>query len=307
MRIAVVGAGAMGGVFGARLADTDADVLLVDASTNVVSAIETKGLRLVCGDEERAVRARATTNPYDEPPCDYVVFFVKNYHTSAAAELVAPLIDDATTVVSLQNGWGNGDVLAAAFGADRVLVGVTYNSATVLEPGRIAHTAEGPTVLGPLTTAMIDGAETFADVLRAGGLTVRVSDEVRRAIWEKLTLNAATLPTAALTRLTAGALGQPGTMLDLVDALALETVAVANASGLAVDAAERLDLIHAALAKAGPGKASMLQDIEANRRTEIDVINGAVVREGQRTGVPTPLNETLYALVTGLERGLGLQ
>lgn len=307
MRIAIVGAGAMGGSFGARLAEAGQDVLLVDASPTVVDAVNSHGVSLIEKGEERSVELPATADPGGESPADAVIFFVKNYHTESAAQLAAPLVGVDTTVASLQNGWGNGETLAGIFDPARLVVGVTYHSATVLEPGKVAHTGEGPTIVGPYDTGGPARAEAFADALRSTGFEVDVSTQVRSEIWKKLMLNAATLPTAALTRLTAGALGEAGPMLDLVDAVAAEAVAVAQASGLAIDASERIESIHATLARAGSGKASMLQDVEAGRRTEIDVITGAVVREAERLGMDAPLNRALYALVTGLERGSGLR
>lgn len=307
MRIAVMGAGAMGGAFGARLAEAGHEVLLVDVAPAVLAAVEQHGLRLVEQDAERRVAVGITADPFGEPVADFVVFFVKNYHTESAAKLAAPLVGADTTVISLQNGWGNGETLAAIFEPGKLVVGVTYHSATVLETGRVAHTGEGPTFVGPYENDALDHAEAFAVVLRSTGFAVEVTAQVRNEIWKKLMLNAATLPTSALTRLTAGALGEPGPMLDLVDAVAAEAVAIANASGLQIDLDERLSSIHATLQRAGSGKASMLQDIHAGRRTEIEVITGAVVREAKRLGLEAPLNQALYTLVGGLERGLGLR
>jgi 2-dehydropantoate 2-reductase len=125
---------------------------------------------------------------------------------------------------------------------------------------------------------------------------------VRTEIWRKLVLNAATLPTAALTTLRAGELGVPGPMLDLVDALAAEAVAVAQAQGLAIELDERVERIHATLERAGAGKPSMLQDAEAHRKTEVERINGAVVAAGDASGVAVPLNRAMLALIGGLER-----
>jgi 2-dehydropantoate 2-reductase len=130
-----------------------------------------------------------------------------------------------------------------------------------------------------------------------------VTPHIKTEIWKKLILNAATLPTAALTGLRAGELAQPGSMLDLVDALAAEAVQVARAQGYAIDPTERIERIHTVLAGAGAGKASMLQDAEARRKTEIEVVNGAVVRAAEKMGLDVPLNRAMVALIAGLERG----
>lgn len=297
----------MGCAFGARLGEAGHDVLLVDVSLPLVSAIQTRGVRLVEGQEERSVRLRATADPCEEPRADAVVFFVKHYHTASAAQLAAPLVADETTVASLQNGWGNEAILAEAFGAERVVAGVTYHSATVVEPGRIAHTGEGPTFLGPFDGGGLARAEALADALRSPGFVVEAIEHVQAEIWKKLVLNAAVLPVAALTRLSAGAMVEIAPLLELVDGIAREALEVALAAGLQLDLDERLTAIHATLERAGSGKPSMLQDVEAQRRTEVEAITGAVVREGDRLGVDAPLNRALYALVGGLEQGLRLR
>ncbi len=303
MRVVIVGAGAMGGMFAARLAQGGVDVALVDVSTEIVDAITANGLALDGPEGSETVRVRAVTDAGALGAADVVIFFVKAQHTAAAARQARPLVASATTVVSLQNGWGNAETLAAAFPPEQLVMGVTYHSATVLGPGRVAHTGRGATFIGPyLDGAPLGRAETVRNLLARGGIEATATPRVKTEIWKKLILNAATLPTAALTRLCAGDLGQPGPMRDLVDAVAAEAVAVARAQGYEIDRAERIERIHAVLTGAGRGKASMLQDVEARRKTEIEVVNGAVVRAAERLGLDVPLNRALVALVGGLER-----
>jgi 2-dehydropantoate 2-reductase len=304
MRVAVVGAGAMGGVWAARLSAAGTPVAVVDVDPNVVSAIATGGLVLQNSDGTETARPQATTRPEDLGSCDVVFFFVKAHHTASAAQLARPIVGSSTTVVSLQNGWGNADVLADTYRPDQIVMGVTYHSATVIAPGRVAHTGKGATYLGPYVDgAPLDRAAAVGRLLGGAGIDITVTPQVKVEVWKKLILNAATLPAAALTRLRAGDLGQPGPMLDLVDALAAEAVQVARAQGYAIDLAERTERIHAVLAGAGAGKASMLQDVEAHRKTEIEVINGAVVRAAEKVGMDVPLNRAMVALIGGLERG----
>jgi 2-dehydropantoate 2-reductase len=214
------------------------------------------------------------------------------------------LVGAGTTVVSQQNGWGNADVLAGVYLPVQLVIGVTYHSAMVLEPGCVAHTGKGPTVVGPyLDGVPLDRAERVGALLSGAGIDTAVTPQVKTEVWKKLILNAATLPTASLTRLRAGDLGQPGPMRDLVDAVAAEATAVAQAQGYDIDRQERIDRIHTVLAGAGQGKGSMLQDVEARRKTEIEVINGAVVRAAERAGIDVPLNRAMVALIGGLERG----
>ena len=303
MRIAIVGGGAMGGVWAVRLANSGNAVAIIDVAQPLVDAINSQGLVVQGKEDTVQARLRATSSPKEVGEVDTVFFFVKAQHTASAAELARPLVTSSTTVVSLQNGWGNADVLARTFVPEQIVVGVTYHSATVLAPARVAHTGKGPTYLGPYSdTAGLERSESASQLLNAAGIENTATMNVKTEIWKKLILNAATLPTAALTGLRSGELGQPGEMLDLVDAVASEAVRVAQALGYDIERSERLERIHSILAGAGAGKASMLQDVEARRKTEIEVVNGAVLKAAERVGVDVPLNRSMIALVHGLER-----
>jgi 2-dehydropantoate 2-reductase len=308
VRIAIVGAGAMGGIIASTLANGGAETTLVDVNPALVAEVNEHGLAVERGGVEQVVRVPATLDPSSVGVVDVVVFFVKCYHTEAAATLAAPLIGPNTIVATLQNGWGNGDVLVRHFDRAQVVVGVTYHSGTGVSPGRVRHTntSDAPTLLGPFAGEDLANAEILASAIRAGGLRAEVPSDIGTEIWKKLVLNSSTLPTSALTRFTAGALTSVEPMKELVSELIRETVAVGRAKGFTVDEHERLETIHAALAGAGDGRASMLQDIEGGRRTEIDVINGAVTREGDRLGVSVPLNRAMVALISGYEAANGL-
>jgi 2-dehydropantoate 2-reductase len=307
MRLAVIGAGAMGGTLAAEAAEAGHTVTVVDVSQEIVERVRREGLLVETPEGELRAEVAATTDTAEVGPVDVVVVFVKAQHTRGAGETASALLGADTVVATLQNGWGNADVLAEVLPPERLVAGVTYNSCTMLEPGRLKHSGRGPTVVGPFS---IDGdlgpARRTAELLTTAGWTAEATGAARIEIWKKLVLNAATLPTAALTGLPAGEVGQPGPLLDLVDDLARETVHVAQAMGLDLDPEERVERIHSVLVNAGSGKASMLQDVEARRRTEIETINAAVVRAGQQHGVEVPLNRAMVALVSGLERSWAL-
>ena len=306
MKIAVVGAGAMGSIFGARFAQAGHDTVLVDVAEPLVDAINANGLTVVRGGDETVTHVRATTDPASVGPVDIVVFFTKCYHTAAAAEGARPLVGPTTVVASLQNGWGNGDTLAAAFPPEQVVVGVTYNSGLVEGLGRVVHPAEQPTLVGSFVDDG-DGAARLAEAIAAAGFEATIASPVRPEIWKKLILNAATLPAAALTAMHAGALGACEDTRALVADTTREAVLVAQALGYGIEYEERIDTILALLEKAGPSKASMLQDVEAGRRTEIDVINGAVVKAADDLGVEVPINRALMQLIKGWETLRGLR
>jgi 2-dehydropantoate 2-reductase len=303
MTVAVVGGGAMGGVWAAAISATGRPVVVIDAAPAVVEAINTSGLIVESARGTQTAHVRATTRPAEVGPVDVIFFFVKAQHTAQAADQAAPLIGPETTAVSLQNGWGNADVLAQRIPPQQLVIGVSYHSATVLAPGHIAHTGTGPTFVGPYADAALGRADAVYSLLQSTGIEVTLTPDIRTEIWKKLILNSATLATSALTGLRAGNLDQGTRMRELIDALAAESVAVARAQGYEIDLDERLQRIHSILAGAGNGKASMLQDVEQHRKTEIEVINGAIVRAAERCGIPVPFNRAMVALIDGLERG----
>jgi 2-dehydropantoate 2-reductase len=306
--VVVIGAGAMGSVFGGRLTEAGVAATLLDTDRELVTRLNAEGLRLVENGGERTVPVRASSDPSVIDVPDALLFFVKCHQTGAAAKLVRPLAGAGTAVVSLQNGWGNADTLAETFGQERLVVGVTYTSATVLERGVVSSSGPGRTLLGPYADGTADElAGAVSSVLETAGFPVEQPRPVLAEIWKKLVLNAATLPTAALTGLAAGALAGSDEMCALIDAAAAEAVAVGRAKGFELEPDERLESIHSTLERAGSGRGSMLQDVEAGRRTEIDVISGAVLRAAAEHDVEVPVTRTLYALVTGLERGRGLR
>jgi 2-dehydropantoate 2-reductase len=303
MRTAVVGGGAMGAAFAADAAAAGRDVTIVDTAADVVDRIRDHGVTVETPDGTRSVPVRATAEPAEVGLVDVAIVLVKGYDTRAAAGTVAALLGPDAFAVTLQNGWGNADVLASVVPSEQILMGVTYHSCSSAGPGHVRHTSRGPTMVGPY---LVDGdasaAERVATFLDSAGWEAHATADIRTEIWKKLVLNAATLPAAALTGLETGELAQPGTLRDLVDALAREAVAVARAQGLSVDAAERIERIHALLRGGGSGKPSMLQDVEARRKTEIDTINGAVARMGVELGIDVSLNLAMVALVSAVER-----
>jgi 2-dehydropantoate 2-reductase len=304
-KVVVVGAGAIGQLIGDGVAGTDRPLLLVDVDPALVGRLNDEGSRLERNGRDHRVSVEAATSVAGMAPAAIVFFCVKTYATAAAAELVSAIVDEETIVCSLQNGWGNGDMLAERFAARQIVIGVTYNSATVAD-GTVRHTGVGKTLVGRFAGADTHHAERVAETLRDAGLEAEALSSVGAEIWKKLVLNAATLPTAALTGMSAGQLAADARMTVLVDEVAREAVAVAGSLGYAIDADERIALIRTVLERVGPGKGSMLQDLEASRRTEIDAITGAIVQAAAASGVPVPLHQALYALVRGLEHTRGL-
>ena len=235
MKIAVVGAGAMGSILGARFARGGHDTVLVDVVAPLVETINADGVTVVRGEEETTTRVPATTDPASVGPVDLVVFFTKCYHTAAAAESARPLVGPDTVVASLQNGWGNGDVLAGVYPEEQVVVGrhVQQRPRPGAGPGRAPRRPADDRRLVRGGTDRRRGAEPGSRRRSTdGGLEASVASPVRPEIWKKLILNAATLPTAALTGMNAGALTAHAPVHELVSETAREAVAVARGARL---------------------------------------------------------------------------
>jgi 2-dehydropantoate 2-reductase len=303
LRVVVIGAGAMGGIFASQLDCAGVDTVIVDTSAAVAESVASAGLQV------RTKDGVATTHPEvaSEVPDDFdlAFVFVKAQHTASVADRLRDKAEQAT-VVSLQNGWGNADVLAGSVASERLVIGVTYHSGTVTAPGVINHTGTGPTFVGPLFGRDLTRAQAVRDVLSSAAFDAEATADVETEIWKKLVLNAATLPVAAITGLPAGEVERNPEVLAVSDVLAGEAAGVARARGLPIDLDERLDRIHTVLRAAGTGKASMLQDVEARRKTEIEAVTGAVVEAGATLGVATPLSSAMLALVHGMERSWSL-
>lgn len=305
MRLGVIGAGAMGTTLAAEAAAAGHDVVVVDVAPALLEAITRNGVIVDQRPNGQLVQhVVAVSDPADVEPVDIAVVFVKAHHTSAAAATAAKLIGEQGVVATLQNGWGNADVLAKTIPGSRLLIGVTYHSCTAVGPGHALHAGRGATTIGPYEQdGDLESASGLRDLLQSAGWDADVTSRVRTAIWRKLILNSATLPTSALTGLCAGEVAKPSELLDLVDQLARETTLVAQALGHDIDVDERIAAIHQVLTSGGKGKASMLQDVENRRKTEIETVNAAVVAQADGLGVSVPFNRAMVALVHGVERG----
>jgi 2-dehydropantoate 2-reductase len=302
-KVVVVGGGAMGAMFAVGLAHAGQDVTVLDTASELVERINAEGITVTSGDEAAVTKVPATTDPDCLGHTDLAIVFVKAHHTPSVAQALADNLGGNAVVLSLQNGWGNADVLAQSVAPERLVMGVTYHSGTVVSLGQVAHTGRGPTFVGPYGTgANMDAAHQLAELLTRAQFETTATADVRTEIWNKLILNAATLPVAASTGLRAAEMLEVPDVTALVEALANEAVAVATKLGLNVDGAERVARIKTVLANAGQGKPSMLQDVEARRKTEIEVVNGAVARAAAGVGVEVPLNVAVCAVVHGIER-----
>jgi 2-dehydropantoate 2-reductase len=302
MRVCIVGCGAVGSIFAANLAQLDeVEVWAYDLAQEHVDAINAHGLRL-SGAGEVVGKLRATSDSRDLPGCDFGIVATKAMHTEPAIAATAHAFADGA-VCSVQNGIGNEETLAGH--VSRVIRGTTFPAGRIIEPGHVQWDVKGDTTIGPFepSPATFDEVERFAEACTRAGLPTEAVADARGPQWRKLIFNAATTPVGALTGLTHGRVCEDPALRRLVSGLVDEGKAVAAAQGVVLDADPEELIDHAAKPEvAYDHKASMLQDVEARRETEIDYLNGGIARFGREHGVPTPLNEAILALVKGLEK-----
>jgi 2-dehydropantoate 2-reductase len=303
VRVLVLGAGAVGGYFGARFAEGGHDVTLVARGENL-AALQRDGLVLQLPDGTRRLPdVRAVGDPALAPPPELVLVCVKSYDTPAAGRALRPVIARDTIVLSLQNGVENEAVLAEVLGLPPLLVGLTFIGVELVAPGTVQYTGRGEILFGEPDAVESARATRLAEALDAARVPFQLRRDVLMVAWEKLAWNAGFNAVTTLTGRTVGeALSHPASR-DLVVATMGETDAVATALGIGVRR-DRLARVLAESAAEMPGFAtSMLQDLRRGRRLEHDALNGAVVRAAGRAGIAAPLNRTLLALLAALDRG----
>ena len=302
MKVCIVGCGAVGSLFAANLAQLDdVEVWAYDAYREHVDAVNANGLRL-SGAGEVVGHLRATADPAELPACDFGIVATKAMHTGAAIAATAHAFADGS-VATVQNGIGNEEVIAEFVG--KVIRGTTFPAGKLLAPGHVQWDVKGDTTLGPFepAPAPFTEIERLADACTRAGMPTTAVADARGPQWRKVIFNASTNPVGALTGLSHGRVCERPDLRRLVSGLVDEGKAVAAAQGIELDA-DPEDLIdHAAKPDvAYHHKASMLQDVEARRTTEIDFLNGGIVRFGREHEVPTPLNQAIWALVKGVEQ-----
>jgi 2-dehydropantoate 2-reductase len=297
----VIGTGAVGSLFAANLSLLeDVEVWAYDLAREHVDAINRDGLRLSGAGEVRG-RPRATSDASELPPCDFGIVATKCLHTGAAIAATAHAFADGC-VATVQNGVGNEEVLAGH--VERVIRGTTFPAGRLVEPGHVQWDVKGDTTFGPFEPrpAPFAEVERLADACTRAGMPAHAVADARGAQWRKVIFNASTNPVGALTQLTHGRVCERPPLRALVSQLVDEGKAVAAAQGITLDADPEALIDHAAKPEvAYDHKASMLQDVLARRQTEVDWLNGGIVRFGEEHGVPTPMNRAIWALVKGLE------
>jgi len=302
MRILILGAGALGSLIGARLAQTGHRLALLTTDRQHVEAIRSGGLRIE--ELDGAIRS-FPLDAYDDARslperADLVVVTVKSHDTGPAVSSVKDRCHDATLFLTLQNGIGNWEKIAAMVGEQAVLVGSTAQGATLVEPGRIRHGGNGATFMGEFVKPVSERVREVVEIFRQAGLEAHASDQMQRLIWEKLLINVGINAITALTGVRNGAIAELEPARKLSRAAVREALEVARGRGFAIGD-EVLDRVIAVAAATGKNRSSMGQDVDRKKRTEINAINGAIVAFAEELGIPVPINRALTQLVQILE------
>ncbi len=296
MKIGILGTGAMGSLFAAHLAP-HAHVTVLGTWRDAVETINARGICIERADETELVRVRATTDPRAVAAVDLALIAVKAHQTERAAQWANTILKRDGLALTLQNGLGNLEILAAQVGAARAAAGVTMQGATLLDPAHVRHAGRGATTLAA-TASTARAVNAAAALLNRAGIETHVARDVSGLMWGKLVVNSAINALTAIYRQPNGWLVENPEARALLSAAAQETANVARALGVQLPYADPVERALQVAAATATNKSSTLQDVLRGAPTELDRINGAVVREGKRLGVPTPVNEKLLRVVS---------
>ena len=299
MRFLIVGPGAMGCLFAAGLKRAGFEVTLLDYRTERATAINQQGIVVTGVTGDYTVRVPTKAGPVDEPH-DFALICVKSYNTEDAGKALSSWLSSNTGIVTLQNGIGNVEILQEIFGKERVYGGVTAEGATLLETGKIRHAGQGETVIGP-KISQGGSAERVVSALNQAGFHAKAVDRVDNLIWGKLIINVGINALTAITRLKNGRLPDIAGTRRIMEEAVSEAVAVAHAKNIALPYPHPLARVVEVCRATAENMASMLQDVLKEKITEVDAINGAIVREGEGLAIPTPVNQTLTSLVKAIQ------
>ena len=302
MKVAVIGAGAMGSLFGALLAEGGHEVWLCDIWQDHIEALKQNGLKIEWEGQIRNVRLNATSDPRQIGESELVLIFVKSTQTKSAAESAALLTGPNGWVMTLQNGMGNAEIIAEHTPPSRILAGTTAHGATMLGAGSIRHAGAGPTTVGMWAGGEKEFqiARKIADQFTQAGIEATAVEAVRPVIWDKLLVNVGINAITALTGIKNGQILDLELTRELSRAAVEEAAAVAQAQGIEIRKDPTAHVFQVAAATAA-NRSSMGQDVDHHRPTEINAINGFVAREADRMGFAAPVNRTLTALVETME------
>ena len=306
MKIAIVGCGAMGSVYAALFASAGHEVWAIDRWREHVDAMRKNGLRLEGKSGDRTVKVHATTDTKEAGPCDLVILATKAMHVEEAAKKIDVLLKKETPVLSIQNGLGGPDSAASVLGKDRVMVGVVGGfGASMRAPGHAHHNGMELVRLGEFGGPITERLKKIEELWRGAGFRVKVFDDIDQLVWEKLICNCAYSGPCAIAERTVGEVMSDPDLSRVSAACAVEGFAVAIKKGVKLGFDDPVGYVRDFGSKIPNARPSVLLDLLAKRKSEIDVINGSIPRVGRELGLAAPVNQTVTALVREKERRLG--
>ena len=303
-KVAIIGCGAMGSVYAALMASAGHEIHAVTLWPDHAGAMARYGLRVEGASGDRTVRLHAATTPGGIGHCDLVIIATKAFDVEAAARSALPLLSSGTVVQTIQNGLGSAEQVAPIVGADRLAVGVVGGfGASLRAPGHVHHNGMEMVRFGAFAGLSRERLAAAAAIWESAGFRVMLFDDLRRMVWEKLIMNVTFSGTCCLTGLTIGEVMRDEDAWRVARGCAEEAIAVARALGIRLEVGDPIEHIRHLGGRIPEARPSMLLDHLARRRSEIDVINGSIPREGRKVDVATPVNDTVVALVKARETG----
>jgi 2-dehydropantoate 2-reductase len=307
MKIAIIGPGAMGCLFAAFLSKAKEEVWLLDKDAERAAAISGGGIKVEGVSGEWQSRAKAAAEAKEIGPVDLVIVCVKAYDTKSAITRAKPLIQEETAILTLQNGIGNIEILSEIAGGEKVIGGVTNLGATLLGTGRIRYAGKGETVIGRIDGRIPVAIRSIRELFNKAGLETRISRDIKGLLWSKLIINAGINPLTAITRLNNGRLVEfEGTRKILREAVT-EAIKVAKRKRIKLIYDDPLAKVEAVCEATAANVSSMLQDVLKKKHTEIDFINGVIIRQAQELSIPCPVNSLLVDIVKTIEASYALE
>ncbi|MDD3429352.1 MAG: 2-dehydropantoate 2-reductase [Oscillospiraceae bacterium] len=299
MKIAVIGAGAMGSLFGGYLSAQN-EVYLIDTDAAKVDVVNRNGLKIHEDGVEKVFYPTACVDTQALGHMDLIILFVKALFSNSALKANSHLIGPHTYVLTLQNGSGHEDILREFVTEDRIIIGTTQHNSHVVEPGVISHGGGGTTSIGPLCGSC-GNLQPIADALNTSGFVTDISDNIQKIIWKKLFVNVSVSVLTGVLQVKMGFLLDNASGWQMVERLLKEAVAVANGDGLGFDEAQVIADVRTLVDNAREGLTSIYADLRDGRRTEVDTISGSVVRASRRNGVQAPCHEFIVQMVHAME------
>ncbi|MEE4351880.1 MAG: 2-dehydropantoate 2-reductase [Desulfatiglans sp.] len=299
MNFLVVGPGAMGCLFASHLKRAGIDVTLLDYRQDRADFINEHGIRVEGVTGNHTVKVPVVVGKSSDIP-EVILICVKANQTQRAADALKSWVGDRAYILTVQNGLGNVDILQDIFGRERVLGGITAEGATLMGQGHVRHAGQGDTIIGPQGDPDGPVSLTITDFNRAG-FSARAVDNVEDLIWSKLIINVGINALTAITRLKNGRLPHVDGTRSIMEEAVKEAVAIVREKGINLSYPDPLARVLEVCEATADNIASMLQDVLRQGTTEVDYINGAIVREGEKLGLPTPVNQTLTSLVRAIQ------